>query len=195
VLVSGNTLVPAEEVAQALSVGEANLFSLRARRLETRIEAHPAVHTAHVRLLLPNSILVSIEERVPVAVWNSGAQQFLVAEDGLLFREGSGPLPSIYAPSLPNARVSDRVDASTIGVARNIASRLDSLGISDARLEYEPNGGISLVGSEPPRVALGSGDRLEARLEAYQRIRRYLAETGNPAGLIDVRFLERPYFR
>ena len=44
-------------------------------------------------------------------------------------------------------------------------------------------------------MMLGFGDDLDAKIAAYQAIRRELDRTRTPAELIDVRFLERPYYR
>jgi hypothetical protein len=44
-------------------------------------------------------------------------------------------------------------------------------------------------------VALGFADNLDAKVDAYRAIRDHLNETQTVAELVDVRFLDRPYFR
>ena len=80
-------------------------------------------------------------------------------------------------------------------MAQSLAPRLEAEGLAGGQLEYRPATGASVVLPDSARVALGSPDELEGKLAAYQAIRAYLDQTHTQARFIDVRFLERPYFR
>lgn len=194
IVVEGNALVREDEITAALAVEGTHLFFVRTRRLERILEADPAIERAQVHAVLPHTVLVAVQERLPAVVWNTGETQMLTDAQGLALRIGAQPLPTVHAPSSP-VIVGARVDASAVRIAQTVGPRLDTLGLAGAVLEYQPGSGVSVVKPGSYRVALGSSDRLEAKLDAYWTIRQYLEQTRTPAELIDVRFLDRPYFR
>ncbi|MBI4214197.1 MAG: hypothetical protein HY534_07815 [Chloroflexi bacterium] len=193
-IITGGELVPAEELAASLDLGGKNVFLIRSRYLVSLLEAHPAIRSAVVRPSFNGLVHVDMTEREAVAVWDSGSQQVLVDTDGIVLREGSRDLPTVY--SVASGRISEggRVDLSAVRIAARVGSELDGLGLSGGRIVHDPGSGVSIVGPWH-RVLLGSSDQLEAKLQAYRTIRSYLDDTGTPAQLVDVRSLDRPYFR
>jgi hypothetical protein len=101
----------------------------------------------------------------------------------------------VLAPEGPLAAPGERVDPDAVRVARDVGMRLSALGLPGGQVEYRPSTGVALVAPGAPRVQLGFGDDLDAKLSAYLAIRRHLEQTRTSAQLIDVRFLERPYYR
>jgi len=91
-------------------------------------------------------------------------------------------------------QIGGRLDSSAVQVIQAVAPRLRDLGLEDGRLEWDTNQGVSVIG-EGARVILGSSDQIEAKLDAYQAIRQHLDQARISAQLIDVRSLDRPYFR
>lgn len=193
-VIAGGELVPAEELAESLGLGGKNVFWVRARHLAALLEAHPAIQSATVRPSLTGTIYVDIRERTAVAVWDSGAQQVLVDADGVALREGSRGLPTIYAAGSGRVLEGGRVDQSAVRIAAQVGPELDGLGLSDGKMMYEAGSGMSIV-SPNLRVLLGAADQLDAKIAAYRTIRGYLDDTRTPAQLVDVRSLDRPYFR
>lgn len=202
VLVSGSNLVPAEEIAATLGLSRPNVFHLRSRHLEALVETHPAIRQATVKPTLVGTVYVTVEERVPVLVWESNGRLALADAEGLALREVSPPLsereewralPVVHATGGP-VLVGGRIDPLAVQVVRAVTPALDSLGLSEGRLEYQPGAGVSVVGPAH-RVTLGSADRIDAKLDAYRAIRRYLDETRTSAQLVDLRSPESPYFR
>jgi hypothetical protein len=118
----------------------------------------------------------------------------LVDGEGAVLREGDAMLPIIVVQGAPLPDPGDRVDPEAVGIAQDIGPRLEALGLGDAQLDYHPGSGMTLM-SRGRRVALGFADNLEAKLDAYRAIRDHLAQTHAVAELVDVRFLDRPYFR
>jgi hypothetical protein len=118
----------------------------------------------------------------------------LVDVDGVVLREGDGMLPVILVREAPVPEPGDRIDKEAVRITQQLAPRLDSLGLNDAQFDYRPSSGITLI-SRGRRVALGFADNLDAKVDAYRAIRDHLNETQTVAELVDVRFLDRPYFR
>ena len=195
VTIAGNELVTDEEILGGLDTEGANVFTVRTRRLEDILQTDPAISEALVRARLPNVIALRVEEREPVVVWVATGSPVLADRSGLALRYGARSLPAIYAPEGPIVEPGGRIDAEAVRMAQSLASRLDAVGVAGARLEYRPGSGMSIIASGSPRIALGFADDLEAKLAAYAAIKGHLEQTRTPAELIDVRFLDRPYFR
>jgi cell division protein FtsQ len=194
ITVSGNELIPAGEITAEIDAADTNIFWARRARLARMVRTVPAIKDADVQVRFPDQIHIVVREREPVAIWHSGGQRMFVDVDGFVLRESDRLLPTIVARDAPVPAPGDRVDPEAIKVALQVTPRLEALGLADAQLEYAPASGVTLV-SRGRRVALGFADNLDAKLDAYRSIRDHLTETQTVAELVDVRFLNRPYFR
>jgi hypothetical protein len=195
ILVAGNELVPAEEIAESLPLTDVNVFTVRGSRLAQVVQQDPAIAAARIEPRLPNSIYVAVRERRPAVVWESPSGPTLADDSGLVIRDGARPLPTVSAPEGPAARPGERVDALAVQVAESVGPRVDELGLPGGRVEFRPGSGVALVAPGAARVVLGFGDEVEMKLSAYEAIRRYLEQSRQSAELIDVRFLDRPFYR
>jgi cell division septal protein FtsQ len=195
VIVSGSELVAAEDIAATIDVAGANPFAIRGRRMARLLQADPAIASATVRARLPDGVDVVVHERVPAVLWEAGGRTLLADETGLTLRDGLRPdLPVIHAPDGPAPDPGGRVDPEIVRMAQSLAPLLEAEGLAGGQLEYRPATGVSIVLPDS-RIALGSGDDLDDKLAAYRAIRGHLEQSQTQARFIDVRFLERPYFR
>ena len=205
--VRGNDLVSADEIVTALPAAGTNIFTVRSSRVERALEAIPAIERSDVSLVLPSTVRVTVHERKPRAVWEAGGRQALIDADGLVLvdiadlKPGSplqsapSTLPSVRAPDGPFVGLGDRIDPGVVLLAESIVPHLEIAGVAGGQVEYHPSTGVTLVAPGAPRVILGFGDNIDAKLTAYRAIRSHLEQTHTTAQLIDVRFLERPYYR
>jgi hypothetical protein len=89
----------AVESALAVARGE-NLFRLSTEPLQVALESLPTVAGARVDVRLPGTLAVTLQERVPVLIWQVGTSRFLVDAEGRLFSELSD-VPPPEAAGLP----------------------------------------------------------------------------------------------
>ena len=165
-------LVAAED-AVADARGE-NLFRLPTAPLEAALEELPTVARANVTVQLPDSLVVTLQERVPVLVWRVGARRYLADVDGQLFgRLGDDPpasaadLPVIDDRRAASAGLSigARLDPQDIDAARRLASLVpaDVGSVADALavrvtdhdgfvLRADPQGWIAIFGYYTPSL-------------------------------------------
>jgi cell division septal protein FtsQ len=124
------TELAAAEDAVADARGE-NLFRLATTPLEAALEGLPTVAQASVTVQLPDALVVTLHERVPVLVWRVGARLYLADIDGQLFgRLGDDPPASaVDLPVIDDRRaasaglsVGARLDPQDIDAARRLAS-------------------------------------------------------------------------
>jgi cell division septal protein FtsQ len=129
----------------------ANLFGLSTEALAARVRTLPTVADAAVSVVLPDTLSVTLVERVPLLVWRAGGRDYLVDRDGALFAEIGKPAPGDAAnlPRLDDRRAS--AAALTVGsrlepVDLDAATRIGSLKPAD-------------VGSSAPSLSLSVTDQ------------------------------------
>jgi cell division protein FtsQ len=150
--IDGERFTAEEAVRDQLAVPSgANLFGLSTEALAARVRTLPTVAEATVSVGLPDTLAVSLVERVPLLVWIVGDRDYLVDRDGTLFARVGDPAPG-DAASLP--RLDDK-RASTAGLA--VGSRLDPVDLDAAtRLgSLKP----ADVGSSAPSLRLSITDQ------------------------------------
>jgi POTRA domain-containing FtsQ-type protein len=103
-----------------------NLFQVRTGPVAARLAALPAVASARVSVALPDALVVSIDERVPILAWQIGVVDYIVDRDGVLFAAVDGPAAA--AAKLPIV-VDDRAASPSVFV---VGSRLGAVDLDVA---------------------------------------------------------------
>jgi cell division protein FtsQ len=67
-----------------LSAGP-NLFALQSDRIANQLVLLPAVESVKVEVVLPDTIVVTVQERKPSLIWVIGDSRYVVDDTGLLF--------------------------------------------------------------------------------------------------------------
>jgi cell division septal protein FtsQ len=125
--INGQRFTPESAVRQELGVRDGeNLFGLSAESLSTRLRSLPTVADAAISVALPDTLVVSLTERVPLLVWQVAEHEYLVDRDGTLFAQIGDPAPG-DAATLP--RIDDQRAASA---ALAVGSRLDPVDLDAA---------------------------------------------------------------
>jgi hypothetical protein len=109
-----------------------NLFGLSTRPLEARVLDLGTVARVRISVVLPDTLVVEVEEREPVLSWRVGPRSFLVDADGRLFAElGKSPPPEARALRVVDDRRASsrryRPGDSIAPVELDAASRLGSV--------------------------------------------------------------------
>lgn len=99
--IRGNDHVPTKEVLSRLDVqGSVNIFQLDIEALVDRLTKHPWIRTASIQRHPPLRLVVTIEEREPVAVLSTG-KTYLVSKDAVILDDvratTTGSLPAVRA--------------------------------------------------------------------------------------------------
>ena len=125
--IDGARFTAEQAVRDQLAVpDDANLFGLSTEPLAARVRSLPTVADAAVSVALPDTLSVTLKERVPLLVWVVGDHDYLVDRDGTLFAEVGDPAPG-DAANLP--RLEDkRASAATL----TVGSRLDPVDLDAA---------------------------------------------------------------
>jgi len=168
--VQGATVLASDEIVTAagLRVGE-RLFSIDATRTARRLEAHPRIKAATVRLKPPRAAVITIIERHPMIALAAGDHVLLVDEE--LMVVAAAPA------SAPRATLPEVIDRGAVVLARPGQAVLSSgARAALAALTDMP----SWLRAEVVRIIVDGGSDLTLVTRAGVQIR-----AGTPAGLAD----------
>lgn len=143
-----------------------NLFGVSTEPIESALEALPAIQEASVSVALPETLVVRIEERVPILVWQVGERRFLADRAGWLLAELGGPAVETPAglPTIVDQRTAARrlrVGTTIDPVDLQAATQLASLRAADVG---------STAASLAVRVTDESGFVVAARPEGWTAV-------------------------
>lgn len=125
--IDGANLTAAEDVEEALAgVRGANLFRLTTAPLEAAVGGIPTVADASVSVRLPDTLLVRLQERVPILIWRVGERRYLVDTEGNLF----APLDDTVSTTTAELPVIEDRRAASVGLA--VGRRLDPIDLDAA---------------------------------------------------------------
>jgi cell division septal protein FtsQ len=190
--VRGAHLVTKEELYYRSQLEALSIFWLNPRVVARRLEEDPLVASAVVTGALPNRVRVQVQERVPVAVWQSGGTSHFVDEDGVLFGLRGDASQMLVVRDLRDLPVEagGRVDPGAV----RAAAELTELIPERVAYDWEPGVGISFVTDGGWRVTFGDHTRLPAKIAAYHAFREQI-HPENEILLLDLSVPEHPYYR
>jgi cell division protein FtsQ len=151
VTVRGAHWASSAQVQAAAAIGRGTpLVRLDAGSVARRVEALPAVESASVGISYPNTVVITVVERVALGYLQSGPQYVLVDRTGDQFRTVSvrpRGLPLFAIPAGPAAKATGQALASVAALLARIASIQG----------FDP-GAITLLLSDHRVVSWGSAD-------------------------------------
>ncbi len=162
-----------------------NIFLLNQSALVTRLEALPLVASAGLSIQLPSSIAVTIRERVPVLLWQSGNSIFGVGQDGVVI----APLSQLSGADRLGLVIDKRTGvgmhpgthlrAQDISFVEQLFAQLPGIeGVSPFTLQYVDT--IKAGGQTTPANQAGSGSYVVVSASGWQA---YLGDAQNSNSL------------
>ena len=177
--------VSRDEVLAILNLdGARGLLSTDPGKVKQSLEAHPWIQQAEVRRVFPDTLVVEIKEREPVAVLRAGRHELLLGHDGAVIAEaGLGAFEGFpiltgidYAEMVPrNAETTERVLS---GIA--LASLLNEVGANRTEIDLHTPGDM-VAYYDGLRIRFGEG-AFENKLERYRRLEGGLKRHGAMEG-------------
>ncbi|HEY1297389.1 MAG TPA: FtsQ-type POTRA domain-containing protein [Chloroflexota bacterium] len=213
VRVQGYQLLTRAEVQDTAAVVGANIFWVNHADVAARLGALPLVEHVEVNAVLPDTVDIQIVERRPAGFWTSGEQTYLVDKEGVILKPVDAdtaqvracagqvcdpqlaPLPSVSEIDPEPLVPGDRVDASALTTSSRLAQLLPSVGVQPVGFQWSRDAGLEVPTVDGWRARFDQEGNLDQQVAQLRAIRDALSRTNTTAGLIDVRFGDRPYFR
>ncbi len=172
--VQGNNLLSSDTVFAQSGLEGYNIFFVDTDEVTRRIGALPAVKGARVAASLPNRVVVELEERTPVAVWETQGERYWVDREGIFFPLRSAvPTDTLVIRDLDNRAVSlgppegdnaELPDATPVLTALELNSYLPE----QRAMDFSQDGGISFVATGGWHAYFGDWVGLQAKVAIYQ---------------------------
>lgn len=186
--VKGNRHVSDAEVARLAGLTrKTNVVWLRTGALAHRIERDPWVLRARVARTLPGTVTVSIQERRPVAVVDTGRSLLLVSGDGVILGRAR---PNTRLPAIALTGVRGVVGSHVSGspallmVARSLPAGVRG---KVERITQGGSGALTLMLRGGAQVLFGDASEADAKGRALASLLQWANERGVRADYIDVR--------
>jgi cell division protein FtsQ len=186
--VSGNRHLTDAEVARLAGLSRStNVLWLRGGAVAHRIEQDPWVLRARVARSLPGTVSVSIQERRPVALVESGRSLLLVSGDGVVLGQAraSVRLPVIHVSGARLA-VGNRLPGTSaeLVVARSLPVAVRG---KVQRITTPNRGGLTLILRGGVQVLYGDGSEAGSKGRALSSLLSWAKKEGVRADRIDLR--------
>lgn len=172
---------------------ETNVFMLDAGAAEVRLERDPWIAEATIAKDLPSSLVIDIDERVAVAVVESGDVLRLVADDGELL-EAALPRVAARLPVIASTEELGLEPAgdAVAGAARAIAAMVPTLRQRIDGVSILADGQLRVDLSSGAEVAYGEAVDLPQKAMALRALLDYAAGKGSAVISADVRVPSAP---
>ncbi len=191
--VQGNAVVTSEEVYAASQLDGMSVFWVNADATAEKVEALPNIKSARVEVRLPAYVTIVVEERTPELMWRTGSANWWIDAEGTVVPprgDLSSPLTIIDMDAQP-VSAGQHLDPSILAAARSLRRLLPEL----PEMHYSRATGISFTTREGWPVHLGDGQNMDAKLTVLVALRKDLLARKVSPEFIDVRFVERPFYK
>lgn len=202
VTVRGSKVLSVEQANAIAGVAGQNIFTIDPREVQARLASKAALlKGVTVETMLPNHVIISVQERRPAVVWVLGDGTPLLASDdhmvvgnastleGFVTVFDRGPMTDTLKVGAPMpVQMRDAVDT-----AQQIYLILpDATGLQLRQLEYAPDNGITAITAAGQRIEFGTGEKLEQKIKIVQAVIARASEDNRPWSNLDVRSVDRP---
>ena len=177
-----------------------NVFWLTRREVRERIQENPYIDSATVDIRLPAKIVIDVDELQPIALWVTKDTTYWLTADGTALpaiASTDEQLPQLIDTLAEAEAIGDEtelaVDPSILTSALALMDRLPAL---NDKIRYNRDFGLNFpLPDQNVWVYWGDGQNTNTKLENLQAAEALLPKLEEPATLIDVRPIHRPYLR
>jgi cell division protein FtsQ len=184
--VDGLRSLPAEQVREAAGIDRGTpLLRLDVDAAEARVARLPQVASVEVTRGWPDSVVITLVERVPVAIVGPPGERSLMDDEGVLFDLVTGEPPAGVVPlEVPDARPGDPTTMAALEAVSALPVQVRE-GVTAAAAESPED--ISLTLTDGTVVQWGDAGQSEAKAAALGALVEQLASGAlEPAATIDV---------
>lgn len=186
VQVDGVATLPADQVREAAGIADGTpLLRVDVAAARARVARLPQVASVEVNRGWPDRVVITVVERVPVAVVEEQGRRTLLDAGGVLFDTISGAPPAgVVRLDLPNPGPRDPATTAALTAVREFSGDLRR---QIARVSATADGEVTLLLAGDITVHWGTADDSRAKADALQALLGQIASGAlQPAATIDV---------
>jgi len=193
--VSGNRVVARASVEDAAHINlTQNMWLQNTRAMRERIEAIPYVDRAQVHRRPPDTIAISVTERVPYAVVR-GAGGIATIDDTLRVLQAGAALASLPVfdePAIALPAPGKWIQSNAVDTLARVAAHATQAHLDSEELSYDKFGDIVLRLRSGVTVQLGDGSDLDKKLAMVEPILTQVQHGSRRIASIDLRAITTP---
>jgi len=183
------------EIKQAINVTGSSIFFVNPKKIKEDLQhTYPGLSEVDVQVSWPSQVIISLVERNPVMAWNWDGHVRWVDADGVAFEPHDEGLNVVQVNSaiLPPT-IKDRfVDPRIVRTIETLALYIPE----DTQMVFDSEHGLGWHDSRGWVVYFGfNNDDAAQKMIVYSALVEYLERKGITPGMINVEFVEAPYFR
>jgi cell division protein FtsQ len=195
VQVVGTETLDNQSLIEIAGLSGRSMIDLPEDELRSRLLEVPQVKSVTVSRHWPQTVVLKIHERQPVAIWSVSGRDYMVDSEGVVLASGGarGPVPRIVEPQTDRVMgPGDRVHPDAIAFARKIYEQSPKfLNQSVKELEYRAGVGVTAVFSNDMRVTFGDERAYDYKVAVLSKLLDQLAAKKYAPRAVDLRFGER----
>lgn len=198
VTVIGTSYVNRDDIVAATGVVHRNLWNVNTDAAQRSVASLSGVKGAEVTRSWPNTVRVTVRERLPVAVWQVGGVGYAVDDEGMVLDIAPDPsmLTVLQVDGARSLLPGDRVDGDAIRLARRVRDRAPAtVGQQVVRAEWTQSAGLEVTTGTGLRVRMGDDADLDYKLTVWRGISDQARKNRTNVNEIDLRFGDRVYYR
>ncbi|RME70891.1 MAG: FtsQ-type POTRA domain-containing protein [Chloroflexi bacterium] len=190
--IEGNVVLTAPEIYAASGIHRQSIFWLRAGAVAERIMALPNIKEAAVTISLPARVHITVVERRPEVLWQTGDAVWWVDQEGVVTppRQTSGDILRIIDDDRQSLQAGDTVDPQIIIGALTLRQLSPNVSV----VRYSRARGLTVATADGWPVYLGEGTNIKAKLVVLTALLADLKARSITPKFIDVRNPERPFY-
>ena len=177
VVVTGVASLSGSTVAESTGVLGQSVFRVDATAVARNIVALPGVQHVEVSSVAPDTLLVRVQERQPVLIWEASDGSYLIDDSGAVLarleQANVVSLPRLRAVAgIPSPAVGGRVSITSVHAVVALSERLPTdAGVTTAAIALDPTVGL-IVQTERWRVVMGNDEHLGQKLAVLKSLVR-----------------------
>ena len=183
------------EISQAIHIGGSPIFFVNPDLVKEDLRlTYPGLSNVSVKIGWPATVLISLQERVPVLAWNWDGHVRWVDEDGVAFEPHHQGVDLIQVNSLmlPPTIENRFVDPRIVDTVAVLASYVPQ----DVDLIFDMDHGLGWQDKRGWVVYFGfNDDDAHQKMKIYQALVEYLEGKRITPRVINVEYVDSPYFR
>lgn len=202
--VTGNQRIPADEINGTLALGGRPVFLLTPAKIrEQTLRAYPELASVEVSISLPNIVTLHVTERQPLIQWQQEDVYTWVDESGTAFRprgevpglilvQALGSPPALSTPDDGSLAPAPLITVEMVRAFKALAAYVPP----GTPITYDPTTGLSWRDGRGWQAIFGFGEEdMAAKALVYQSIVDWLTQSGIRPVLINVAYLDAPFYR
>ncbi|MGQ9547549.1 MAG: cell division protein FtsQ/DivIB [Roseiflexus sp.] len=170
VQIDGIQVLDVADVEEMAGVTGASIWLVQTDDIEARIAQNAYVERVRAMLLLPDILVIDLDERQPDMRWQVGETRYLLdAEGRVLGVDTSTFLTETLIVEDRSGRTitpDDRIDPDILYLVRDLALRLpEEAGVTPSLISWDTEHGVTITAADGRTIVFGRKDYLDEKIQ------------------------------